>query len=163
MVAKTEQLQIRVSRSEKAALRRLARHAGLALSEYVLARALPADGDRIAALVHGVADEAERPYAIAELNDWLTRCSALELAEVGDTLDVGGLPPRWQNYVAAMFEQAAALKRTNPPAWTRRVEPLAEPYFATSLKSLRPHLLRASPVPFKRRNLFIDSAIGDRV
>jgi len=25
------------------------------------------------------------------------------------------------------------------------------------------HLLRAAPVPFKRRNIFIDSSVGDRV
>ncbi len=68
-----------------------------------------------------------------------------------------------RNYVAAMVEQAAHMKRVRPPAWTARVEPLETPWFATSLESLRLHLLRASPVPFKRRNLFVDSAVGARV
>ena len=163
MSQKTAQLQIRVSPSEKAALKRLARQSGQGLSEYVLARALPSDAARIPALIREAADEAQRPYALAELNDWLTQCSALELTEVGRRLEVASLPPLWQNYVAALFEQAAALKQSDPPAWTRRVVPLDEPYFATPLKSLRPHLLRASPVPFKRRNLFVDSAIGARV
>lgn len=163
MDTKTAQLQIRVSPAEKAALKRLARQAGQGLSEYVLARALPSDSDRIPALLREVADESQRPYALAALNDWLTQCSARELDAVGNRLDVTALPPLWRNYVAALFEQAAAFKNTDPPAWTRRVVPLDEPYFATPLKSLRPHLLRASPVPFKRRNLFVDSAIGGRV
>jgi hypothetical protein len=41
--------------------------------------------------------------------------------------------------------------------------PLAEPYFATSLKSLREHLLVAAPIPFKRRNIFVDASVGARV
>src|SRR5690606_5532953 len=117
----------------------------------------------VPALLRDVTNESPRPYALAALNDWLTQCSAPELDAVGGRLAVASLPPLWQNYVAALFEQAAASKPTDPPAWTRRVVPLDEPYFATSLKSLRPRLLRASPVPFKRRNLFVDSAIGDRV
>jgi hypothetical protein len=43
------------------------------------------------------------------------------------------------------------------------VKPLERPWFASSLKSLRLHLLTASPPPFRRRNLFVDSTIGDRV
>jgi hypothetical protein len=36
------------------------------------------------------------------------------------------------------------------------------PFFATRLKSLRPHLLRTTPVAFRRRNIFADSTIGAR-
>jgi hypothetical protein len=43
------------------------------------------------------------------------------------------------------------------------VPPLDEPHFATPLRGLRLHLLRASPVAFKRRNIFVDSSVGDRV
>ncbi len=70
-MAKSHQLQIRVSAGQKAALRRQARRAGLDMSTYVLARALPA--------------------------------------------------------------------------------------------RLRTYLLRSSPVAFKRRNLFVDATVGDRV
>jgi hypothetical protein len=45
----------------------------------------------------------------------------------------------------------------------REVPPLEEPHFATTLEGLRLHLLQVSPVPFKRRNIFIDSSLGDRV
>jgi hypothetical protein len=73
------------------------------------------------------------------------------------------LDPLMQNYVAAMVEQAAAQRKRSAPAWTRNVVPLDEPWFATRLRGLRLHLLRASPVPFKRRNIFIDAGVGARV
>lgn len=76
---------------------------------------------------------------------------------------IAPLSPYLQNYVAAMVEQAAALKGVFPPEWTQRVTPLTEPHFVTAMVSLRLHLLRSSPVPFKRRNIFVDSAIGARV
>jgi hypothetical protein len=65
--------------------------------------------------------------------------------------------------VAAMVECAAAAKRVPTPGWTRRVPPVETPWFATSLARLTLHLLLASPAPFRRRNLFIDSSVGDRV
>jgi hypothetical protein len=62
-----------------------------------------------------------------------------------------------------MVEQAAHRKRVGPPAWVREIPPLEEPHFVPPLEGLRLHLLQASPVPFKRRNIFIDSSVGDRV
>jgi hypothetical protein len=43
------------------------------------------------------------------------------------------------------------------------VEPLERPWFAVPFASLRPHLLSAAPIAFKRRNLFVDATVGDRV
>jgi hypothetical protein len=54
-------------------------------------------------------------------------------------------------------------KRADAPSWTGEVRPLEKPVFGSSLKSLRLHLLRHSPVAFRSRNIFIDSSIGDRV
>ena len=62
-----------------------------------------------------------------------------------------------------MVELASQQKGVTPPAWTSEVEPLPEPWFATDLPGLRLHLLRSAPVAFKRRNLFVDASIGDRV
>ena len=67
------------------------------------------------------------------------------------------------NYTAALVEQAADLNRVAPPSWVRKIPLLDGPYFAGGLKSLRPHLLQRAPVPFKRRNIFVDSSLGDRV
>jgi len=81
---------------------------------------------------------------------------------VGDA-DLDGLSPFLRNYVAATVEQTAHLRKVAPPAWVREVEPLEEPWFAVRFASLRAHLLVASPVAFKRRNLFVDSTVGDQV
>lgn len=84
-------------------------------------------------------------------------------ALTGIRAGVRALSPFLQNYVAAMVEQAAHKKSLAPPDWVRDIEPLSVPWFATPLSSLRMHLLRAAPVPFKRRNLFVDAAVGGRV
>jgi hypothetical protein len=102
-------------------------------------------------------------FALAELNDLLSSLTSGELCSAVEHADLTGLTPYLQNYVAAMVELAAHRRDEPPPAWVRDIEPLEEPRFATPLAGLRLHLLRTAPVPFKRRNIFIDSSIGDRV
>ena len=163
MAGKSAQLQIRVSPAQKAALRRRARVAGQDVSAYVLARALPDPRARLGEMVAALGRGADRRFALAELNDLLTELAPAEFRETVADADLRGLSPLVQNYVAAMVEQAAARKREAPPAWTRTVEPMDEPHFAVPFSRLRPHLLRAAPVPFKQRNLFVDASVGDRV
>jgi hypothetical protein len=162
MASKAEQLQIRVTAEQKAALRKLARRAGLGMSAFVLARVLPAPRQRFTELVTAVGGEGRR-FALAELNDLLSSLAPVELRAAVAEADVGALRPLDRNYVAAMVEQACDRKGLAPPEWVRQVEPLELPHFAVPFRSLRPHLLRSAPVPFKRRNVFVDSAIGDRV
>jgi uncharacterized protein (DUF1778 family) len=163
MRSKSEHVQIRVTPRQKATLKRRAAAAGQDVSSYVLARALPAARTRFEELVALLVEEAERRYALAELNDLLSALAADELGEAVAHADLTGLPALLQNYVAAMVEQACYLKGVRPPSWTVRIVSLEAPYFAAPLDSLRLHLLGASPVPFKRRNIFVDAAIGDRV
>jgi uncharacterized protein (DUF1778 family) len=164
MSTKSQHLQIRVTPRQKAALKRMAGAAGLDVSSYVLARALPPAQRRfeeLLALLAGGDDEAR--YALAELNDLLSGLARDELRDAVAHADVARLSPWLANYVAAMVEQACCVKGVARPGWTGRVAPLETPWFATSLKSLRLHLLRSSLVAFKRRNLFVDSSIGARV
>ncbi|MGI9038098.1 MAG: plasmid mobilization protein [Gemmatimonadota bacterium] len=165
MGTKSEQLQIRISSAEKAALKQRAAAAGMGLSAYVLSRALPPGRDRLAELVVSLSqtERAGRSYVLAELNDFLAGLAGFELADAVERADLAALDPYLRNYVAAMVEQACYLRGVASPAWASEVSPLEEPRFATDLESLRPHLLRESPVPFKRRNIFIDASIGDRV
>jgi hypothetical protein len=163
MPSRSSQLQIRVTPEQKEALRRLARRAGQDMSAYVLSRALPDARMRFVRLLEALRDDGEPGFALAEINDLLTGLGAGELASAVEDADLAGLSPYLRNYVAAMVELAAHRQDVPPPAWVREVEPLEAPHFATPLAGLRLHLLRASPVPFKRRNLFIDSSIGDRV
>jgi hypothetical protein len=102
----------------------------------------------------------DRAYILAEINDLLTHASGSQIECLGEP---SISDPYLANYVAAMIEQAAHLKSVRPPQWTSGVAPLAQPAFITPLMVLRAHLLLESPVPFRRRNIFIDSTIGDRV
>lgn len=167
MATKSHQLQIRVTPDEKSAIRRLARAAGLDVSSYVLARALPATQGRFDGLLRALAEAPRNaPTSLPSSNDFLSALSGPELAAAVGLVEwavLEALPGYERNYVAAMVELLCARKDRPPPAWTPHVRPLAQPRFGTELKSVRPHLLRASRVPFKRRNIFIDASIGDRV
>jgi hypothetical protein len=162
MPPKSLQLQIRVTPRQKAALRREARAAGLGMSEYVLARVLPSADNRFAALVRDLTTADDPRAVLAEMNDFLTACAPTEFNAALAEADLSGLSSYLANYVAAMVEQTAHRNRITAPVWARDVAPLAGPHFATNLASLRAHLLRATPVPFKRRNIFVDSSVGAR-
>jgi uncharacterized protein (DUF1778 family) len=160
---KTEQLQIRVTSDQKVTLKHLAQKAGQDVSSYVLSRVLPRARVRFAELLVELSEPVKHRYVLASLNDLLTSLAPLEFQDAVVDVDFRNISRFLQNYVAAMVEQAAAQKRISPPDWVRQIPPLEEPYFAAPLRSLRLHLLRSSPVPFRRRNLFVDSGIGARV
>lgn len=164
MPTKDTQLQIRVSAAEKAAIRTAAERAGMDVSAWVLSRALPRRGKRFRELLQAlVEDPTRRRFSLAALNDLLTSTPASAFPEtVGEP---PGAPwDEWTaNYVAAMTETAAHRLKVTPPAWTATVVPLARPWFSSPFPGLRLHLLLASPPAFRRRNLFVDSTIGDRV
>ena len=156
-------IQIRVTPGEKTALKRLAESAGQDLSSYVLSRSLPPARMRVDELLQQVLEGEDHRFILAELNEVLAGLAPAELPDAVGSADLGGLSPFLRNYVAAMVEHACRLKGIAPPAWAGSVEPLEHPFFATPLRSLRLHLLRTSPVAFKRRNLFVDSTVGARV
>lgn len=159
---RTAQLQVRVTPSEKAAIARAARRAGVGMSEYVLARALPNQATRwqewLRQLVHSDGAKIE----LAGLSSWLSGLGAVELPGAIDT-PPRGLSDFHANYVAAMAEHLCAARGVEAPHWTLAVAPLARPVFASDLKSLRLHLLAHSPPPFRRRNIFVDSVVGGQV
>jgi uncharacterized protein (DUF1778 family) len=166
-VTKTSQLQIRISAADKRALRAAAEQAGLDLSSYVLARALPTSPrSQFEALVEQLAqarDEAEQRLSLAELNDFLASLTALEWEPAVGSSAASVLTPFAANYLAAMVESAAHQKAVPLPEWTTHVPALARPWFASQLRSLRLYLLLESPPIFRRRNLFVDASMGARV
>jgi uncharacterized protein (DUF1778 family) len=164
MAGRSSQLQIRITPEQKEVLKRLSHRAGQDMSAYVLSRALPDARMRFARLLEALRDDDRPGFALAELNDLLSGLTSGELCDAVEHADLTGLTPYLRNYVAAMVELAAHRRDVPPPAWVRDVEPMEmEPRFATPLAGLRLHLLRMAPVPFKRRNIFIDSSLGDRV
>lgn len=159
---KSSQLQIRLSPAQKESLRRRARRAGQDISAFVLSRVCPPGGDRFRELARALGGQEDRRYALAAIHDLLEETGSGAFPEVVAEPPPPGLPPLEANLLAAMVEQTATRKGATPPAWTSAIPPLAEPWFASDLKGLRAHLVRAAPVPFRRRNLFVDSTLGDR-
>ena len=161
--SRSQQLQIRVTPEEKAALRALAERAGTDLSTFVLTRALPRLELEFNRLLGQVGDPHLRGYALSAINDLLTDVSASDFPIVcADPWAIHSLDQRMQNYVAAMVEEASGHLGVAPPEWTAEVVPLSEPWFNSEFRSLRPWLLMASPVPFRRRNIFVESVLGTR-
>lgn len=164
VTAKNRQLQIRVTAAEKAAIQRAARRAGMDVSGWALRRLLPAARQRFreltAVLVH---EPARKRLALAELNDLLADLGSEALLDAVAEAPAEALDPYTANYVAAMVETAAHRSGVAPPVWTLDVQPLRTPAFGSPLLGLRLHLLLAAPPAFKRRNIFVDSAVGDRV
>ena len=98
-----------------------------------------------------IAHATQIAYPLAELNDLLTHAPGDEIASlprplIGDSYRL--------NYVTAMVELAANRAGVAPPLWTSDVTPLDAPVFIDPSLALRPHLLTASPPPFRRRNIF---------
>jgi len=148
----------------KRKIQQSARKAGLDMSEWILNGLFPERtlefNQLIETLVHG----SNKKVAYAAIADFLTGLSPLEFKQaVSPMPPLAALSDVEQNYLAAMLEFAAHQQGVAPPAWVRDIDPLAHPYYGAPFKSLRLHLLMSSPIPFKRRNIFIDSSLGDRV
>ncbi len=161
--SKTAQLQIRVTPGEKQWIKKRAEAAGLGMSDWVLRTILPDVERAYQELVSELAASEKPGYVFAELLDLLEQFSPheFELA-VATPLD-GALSPYWAAYLASTIEYAAALKGVSPPRWASSVPSLKEPVFGSSLQSVREYLLTHSPPPFAKRNIFVESSVGQRV
>lgn len=133
------------------------------MSSYVLSRVLSAPAAQFARCVEACKDAEKVSFALAELNSFLSGASASELHDAIAVAPTARLTPYLANYIAAMVEYACQKRGVAVPAWLRTIEPLTEPTFESALPSLRLHLLTHSPPSFRRRNIFIDSSLGDRV
>jgi hypothetical protein len=160
---RTGQLQIRVTAAEKVAIQGAARRAGLDMSAYVLGRVLPGNSAQWQAQLRELARSGEGRAALAALSAWLAGLAATELAAAVEAPPPTELSDFHANYVAAMVEHLCAANAVDAPHWTRGVAPLAQPVFGTQLASLRLHILAHSPPAFRRRNLFVDTAVGSQV
>ena len=161
--AKTSHLQLRLAPAQKRSIQQSARRAGLSVSAWVLSRVLPDSRLRLQQIVEALERDERRSYVLAELNDLLSAMARAELERaVAEPLRLPAFP-ELQNQVAAMIEVASHRCGVKVPPWVREVPPLTKPVFASSLIGLRLHLLVNAPPPFRRRNLFVDASIGDRV
>ena len=133
------------------------------MSAYVLGKVLPRQEGQWRDLLGEIARSGGERIAFAGLSSWLAGLSASELRHAVQVPPPVGLPAFQANTVAAMVEFACATHGVAPPPWTRDVAPLPRPVFGSKLASLRLHLLTSAPAPFRRRNLFVDTAVGGQV
>ena len=157
MHTKTSQLQIRVSPTQKAALKRLADAAGVSVSAFVLERALPRTHEGVSVRIRQLAGGKNLIKALSDFMLHLSTLSHEEFEGGVAAAELAELTPLQLNCAAAAVEQEAWRRGLAPPTWTRTIPPLDRPYFAWGLRSLRPRLLRVAPAAFKRRNVYVPS------
>ncbi len=160
---KRSQLQIRVSEEEKSAIRAAAARAGMDMSAYVLSRVRPMPEREFQDALGALQGPQPPSFALAEINALLSKLTARELREATSSAPAVELSPFLANYVAAMVETACEKHGLPSPGWLRSIPPLEGPIFGSTLQRLRLHLLTHSPAAFRRRNIFIDASLGDRV
>ncbi|MFP6647477.1 MAG: hypothetical protein VCF24_28550 [Candidatus Latescibacterota bacterium] len=133
------------------------------VSTWVLSQLLPPPAMQFRLLVAALSTAAQPRFVTAELHDFLQPLTSSEFSAGVVSCAHESLQPYWANYLAAMVEVAARNRGLPAPKWTRHISPLNEPSFGTDLLSLRLYLLTHSPIPFRRRNIFVDATIGERV
>jgi len=160
---KNEQLQIRLSASEKSAIKNRARLANMDMSSWVLSNIFPSRQKYFHELLIKLEETQNKKLLLADLHDFLNKLEPDEFEQALQYPPLTDLGNYLNNYVCAMIEHAAYKKRISTPAWIKDIAPLQKPVFGSDLKSLRLYLLSHSPPAFRRRNIFIDSSIGERV
>lgn len=133
------------------------------MSGYVLSRVFSRPESELRQAIRSLRGAAEASFALADINSLLSRFTPAELSDAMTAAPEPGLSPFHANYVAAMVETACERHAIPVPNWASRVPPLEDPWFGSTLASLRLHLLTHSPAPFRSRNIFIDSTLGGQV
>ena len=163
MGSKTEQLQIRVSPEQKRRLKQLARAASLDVSSFVLSRVLPDESEQFQEFAGALRTTGPARFAFAELADYLQSLPPGAFQRAVSAAPKATLAADRLNYLAGAIELASQRRGLPPPAWTTRVAIPEEPAFGSALTSVRLHLLTRAPVALRRRNLFVDASLDDRV
>ncbi|MDA0327798.1 MAG: hypothetical protein O2958_02115 [Gemmatimonadetes bacterium] len=102
-----------------------------------------------------MADALDRRAALIQLESFLSVLSPDDFPTAVADAPFDEVTPLVQNHVAASVERAAYGLGAAVPPWVATVPTLDRPYFGWELRSLRPHLMRVSPVAFKRRHIFV--------
>ncbi len=159
---KSEYLQIRVSKQQKEIIKSTAKSAGVDMSTWVLQQVLHSKSQQFLTILSQF-NTLEDSFIFARLHDFLMDCSQADFEQTVSIKPISKLSDFQINYTIAMVCHRAYQLNCSIPNWINDFPILHEPYFATSLKNLRLHLLINSPIAFKQRNIFIDSTLGDRV
>lgn len=165
-VMKTSHIQLRLSPEQKEAIRVAATRANLDMSQWVLNKIFPRPRARLLAIMwqlKSMQDKVERHYVLNDLNAFLVSLTKDDLLSAVSEDPSVSLNETMGNYVAAMIEQICVAHNAQAPKWLAERDGLRDPFFGSDLVSLRLYLLSVSPPPFRKRNIFIDSTVGDLV
>lgn len=160
---KNKFIQIRVSPIEKSYIKRNAKISKMDMSEWILSKILKPNKDKFDYLISQLSKSKNKSFVLADLNEFLSQLSDDDFLNAVDNEPKYNLSTYLYNYVAAMIEYSANKRGVTPPVWLQDIPKLKEPKFGSDLKNLRLYLLLYSPIPFRKRNIFIDSSIGARV
>ncbi|MGI9141446.1 MAG: hypothetical protein ACR2GJ_10090 [Gemmatimonadaceae bacterium] len=163
MPIKSAQLQIRVTPEQKRTLKRLARESATEMSAWILDRVLPPEGVRFQELAAVLAESETKSFALAELEDFLRALPGGAFVRATSEAPRARIDPATLNHLAGAIDRAAVKRGVAPPTWVGRVPAFTTPTFGSRLKSARLHLLTNSPVAMRRRNVFVDASIDERV
>jgi len=95
-------------------------------------------------------------YGLAEFVDAFRRACGAERRALAAEAALKGSSVLERAYWAAAVESVCHEARMCPPDWVNEPDRfLCEPYFAGGMESLKAILIAESPVPFRRRNLFV--------
>ncbi len=156
-------LQIRLTSEQKESIRDAAANANTDMSSWILSKVVNSQSKKFLMIVEKLASDKKLSYVYAELHDFLINCNSTSFSLAVQAFPNLNLSSFQSNYIAAMVEQRAQQLGEKIPNWCTEITRLDAPYFGTSLKSLNFYLLLNSPIAFRRRNIFIDSSIGDRI
>lgn len=160
---KSTHIQLRVSPKEKQQIAKSAKRSGLSLSAWILNKVLSEKTLDFQVLMRELGQGTHDRVTLAAFSDFLDELSRADFDMALEQGPQAKLSALHLNTVAAMVEHVAQMSGFAFPQWTKKISPLEKPWFASNLKALRCHLLVSSPAAYKRRNLFVDSTVGDRV
>ena len=163
MPRKSSQLQIRVSPEQKRQLKRFAREASMDMSTWALSRLLDDDAARFQELTGALATSQDRRLALANLADFLRSLQAGAFERAVSHPPRAHIDDATLNHLAGAVELASERRGVAAPAWTRDVRVPDTPAFGSSLSSVRMYLLTRAPLALRRRNIFVDASIDERV
>jgi hypothetical protein len=163
-VAKDTHLQIRLSKAQKALIFKSAKTCGKDVSKWVLEKILLDKRKEFFEICKRLSVNIKnRSFSFAELSDFLFQLSKHDFSEtLSYRPDISMSDENW-NIISAMIENIAHKNNFPCPSWVRDVPPLENPLFATELTSLKTYLLINAPIAFRKRNIFVDASVGDRV
>lgn len=155
---KTQKIEVRLTEAEKNMLKRMCKIQNKEVSELVKEKLFLRSNQEFCELVEDIEATKQDPFAFARLSEFLKVLTPENFLKAVEYFPSHIQSPFCKAYVASMVEFTAHVLGVLPPLWVKETVALEEPYFGSTLKNMRAYLMTQSPIPFRQRNIFIESA-----